>query len=77
MQRAKCDFVAEMKLISILSNPIASTNVIIFLYLELLIQCGAETKVRTTTQSMTALHVLLLQGKKNAVDTLKVRKGKT
>ena len=41
-------------------------------YLELLIQCGAETTVRTTTQSMTALHVLLLQGKKNADDTLKV-----
>jgi len=43
-------------------------------FLELLIQCGAETKVRTTTQSMTALHVLLLQGKKNAVDTLKTLK---
>jgi len=43
-------------------------------FLELLIQCGAETKVTTTTQSMTAIHVLLLQGKKNAVDTLKTLK---
>ena len=37
-----------------------------------MIQCGAETTVTTTTQSMNAIHVLLLQGKKNAVDTLKV-----
>ena len=42
------------------------------LLLELLIQCGAETTVRTSTQLMTALHVLLLQGKKSAVDTLQV-----
>ena len=30
-------------------------------FLELLIQCGAETTVRTSTQLMTALHVVLLQ----------------
>lgn len=39
-------------------------------FLELLIQCGAETTVRTSTQLMTALHVVLLQGKKSAEDTL-------
>ncbi|XP_023338966.1 ankyrin-3 [Eurytemora carolleeae] len=43
-------------------------------FLELLIQCGAETTVRTSTQLMTALHVLLLQGKKSAVDTLQTLK---
>lgn len=32
-------------------------------FLELLIQCGAETTVRTSTQLMTALHVVLLQVK--------------
>ena len=42
-------------------------------FLELLIQCGAETTVRTSTQLMTALHVVLLQGKKSAEDTLQVR----
>ena len=41
-------------------------------FLELLIQCGAVTTVRTSTQQMTALHVLLLQGKKSAEDTLQV-----
>ena len=30
-------------------------------FLELLIQCGAETTVKTSTQLMTALHVVLLQ----------------
>ena len=30
-------------------------------FLELLIQCGAETAVKTSTQQMTALHVVLLQ----------------
>jgi len=39
-------------------------------FLELLIQCGAETTVKTSTQLMTALHVVLLQGKKSAEDTL-------
>lgn len=43
-------------------------------FLELLIQCGATTTVRTTTQMMTALHVLLLQGKKSAEDTLQTAK---
>lgn len=43
-------------------------------FLELLIQCGAETTVRTSTQLMTALHVLLLQGKKSAVETLQTAK---
>ena len=32
-------------------------------FLELLIQCGAETTVRTSTQLMTALHVVLLQAR--------------
>ena len=32
-------------------------------FLELLIQCGAETTVKTSTQLMTALHVVLLQVK--------------
>ena len=41
---------------------------------ELLIQCGATTTVRTSTQLMTALHVLLLQGKKSAEDTLQTLK---
>ena len=38
-------------------------------FLELLIQCGAETTVKTSTQLMTALHVVLLQvkGPKNIV----------
>jgi len=43
-------------------------------FLELLIQCGATTTVRTSTQLMTALHVLLLQGKKSAEDTLQTAK---
>ena len=43
-------------------------------FLELLIQCGAETTVRTSTQQMTALHVVLLQGKKSAEDTLQTAK---
>ena len=43
-------------------------------FLELLIQCGAVTTVKTTTQLMTALHVLLLQGKKSAEDTLQTLK---
>lgn len=43
-------------------------------FLELLIQCGAETTVRTSTQQMTALHVVLLQGKKTAEDTLQTAK---
>ena len=43
-------------------------------FLELLIQCGAETTVRTSTQLMTALHVVLLQGKKSAEDTLQTAK---
>jgi len=43
-------------------------------FLELLIQCGAETTVRTSTQLMTALHVLLLQGKKSATETLQTAK---
>ncbi|XP_040583761.1 uncharacterized protein [Lepeophtheirus salmonis] len=43
-------------------------------FLELLIQCGAETTVRTPTQLMTALHVVLLQGKKTAEDTLQTTK---
>ncbi|CAB4061078.1 unnamed protein product [Lepeophtheirus salmonis] len=41
---------------------------------KLLIQCGAETTVRTPTQLMTALHVVLLQGKKTAEDTLQTTK---
>lgn len=43
-------------------------------FLELLIQCGAETTVRTSTQQMTALHVVLLQGKKTAEDTMQTAK---
>jgi len=43
-------------------------------FLELLIQCGAQTTVRTSTQLMTALHVVLLQGKKSAEDTLQTTK---
>lgn len=43
-------------------------------FLELLIQCGAETTVRTSTQQMTALHVVLLEGKKTAEDTLQTAK---
>lgn len=43
-------------------------------FLELLIQCGAETTVRTSTQLMTALHVVLLLGKKTAEDTLQTAK---
>ena len=39
-----------------------------------MIQCGAETQVRTSTQQMTALHVVLLQGKKSAEDTLQTAK---
>ena len=42
-------------------STIAFTGLIHFLFPELLIQCGAETTVRTSTQLMTALHVLLLQ----------------
>lgn len=43
-------------------------------FLELLIQCGADTTVKTSIQQMTALHVVLLQGKKTAEDTLQTVK---
>ncbi|KAK3851936.1 hypothetical protein Pcinc_041448 [Petrolisthes cinctipes] len=43
-------------------------------FAELLIQCGADTTVRTTTQQMTALHVVFLLGKKTAEDTLEMVK---
>ena len=43
-------------------------------FLELLIQCGATTTAKTSTQLMTALHVLLLQGRKSAEDTLQTAK---
>lgn len=41
---------------------------------DLLIQCGAETTVRTYTQQMTVLHVIFLLGKKSAEDTLETVK---
>ncbi|KAG7153480.1 putative SOCS box and ankyrin repeat-containing protein [Homarus americanus] len=43
-------------------------------FLDLLIQCGAETTVRTYTQQMTVLHVVFLLGKKTAEDTLETVK---
>ncbi|XP_071549195.1 uncharacterized protein [Panulirus ornatus] len=43
-------------------------------FLDLLIQCGAETTVRTYTQQMTVLHVVFLLGKKSAEDTLETVK---
>lgn len=39
-------------------------------FLELLINAGADTTVRTTTQQMTLLHVVLLVAHKSAEDTL-------
>lgn len=39
-------------------------------FLELLIQCGADVQVRTATQQMTVLHVVLLSGRKSAEETL-------
>lgn len=39
-------------------------------FLELLIQCGADARVRTATQQMTVLHVVFLLGKKSADETL-------
>lgn len=39
-------------------------------FLELLIQHGAETKVRTSTQQMSLLHVVLLHARKSADDVL-------
>ncbi|CAG0890270.1 unnamed protein product [Darwinula stevensoni] len=39
-------------------------------FLELLITCGADVKVRTATQQLTVLHVVFLLGKKSAEDTL-------
>ncbi|RZF47779.1 hypothetical protein LSTR_LSTR006043 [Laodelphax striatellus] len=39
-------------------------------FLELLIEHGAETKVSTATQQMTVLHLVFLQGRKSAEDTL-------
>ncbi|XP_023223823.1 ankyrin-3 [Centruroides vittatus] len=38
-------------------------------FLELLIQCGADVTVKTATQQMTVLHVVLLLGKKSAEET--------
>lgn len=43
-------------------------------FLELLIQCGADTSARTCTQQMTVLHVVFLLGKKGAEDTLETVK---
>ncbi|KAK2727698.1 hypothetical protein QYM36_008253 [Artemia franciscana] len=43
-------------------------------FVELLVQCGASTTVRTNTQQMTALHVLFLLGKRSAEDTLATAK---
>lgn len=43
-------------------------------FLELLIQCGADTSARTCTQQMTVLHVVFLLGKKGAEDTLEAVK---
>lgn len=39
-------------------------------FLELLLQCGADAKVRTATQQTTLLHVVFLLGKKSADETL-------
>ncbi|CAB3384699.1 Hypothetical predicted protein [Cloeon dipterum] len=39
-------------------------------FVELLVAHGAETTVQTPTQQMTALHVLILMGKRSAADTL-------
>ncbi|XP_049942100.1 ankyrin-1 isoform X1 [Schistocerca serialis cubense] len=43
-------------------------------FLELLINCGAETRVRTATQQMTVLHIVFLIGRKSAEDTLQTCK---
>jgi hypothetical protein len=43
-------------------------------FLDLLIQCGAETTVRTATQQMTVLHILFLLGWKSAEETLSTLK---
>lgn len=43
-------------------------------FLELLIQCGADVRVRTATQQMTVLHVVFLLGKKSADETLQMVK---
>ncbi|XP_063218907.1 ankyrin-3 [Bacillus rossius redtenbacheri] len=43
-------------------------------FLDLLITCGAETKVRTATQQMTVLHIVFLIGRKSAEDTLQTCK---
>nr|CAD7573764.1 unnamed protein product [Timema californicum] len=43
-------------------------------FLDRLIQCGAETKVRTATQQMTVLHIVFLIGRKSAEDTLQTCK---
>ena len=45
-------------------------------FLELLIQCGAETTVRTSTQLMTALHVVLLQVDSLPIHTFEIPKSK-
>ncbi|GAB6032671.1 hypothetical protein CHUAL_011547 [Chamberlinius hualienensis] len=43
-------------------------------FLDLLLQCGADVKVRTATQQMTVLHVVFLLGKKSASETLQMVK---
>jgi hypothetical protein len=43
-------------------------------FLELLIQYEASTIVRTSTQQMTVLHVVILTARKNAEDTLNTLK---
>ena len=39
-------------------------------FVEVLLQCNADVTVRTATQQLTVLHVLLLLGKKSANDTM-------
>ncbi|CAG0890716.1 unnamed protein product, partial [Cyprideis torosa] len=43
-------------------------------FIELLLACGADPRVRTATQQMNLLHVLFLLGKKSADDTFAVLK---
>ncbi|GBM88725.1 hypothetical protein AVEN_196568-1 [Araneus ventricosus] len=43
-------------------------------FLEILLQCGADVLVKTATQQMTVLHVVLLSGRKSAKATLQTLK---
>jgi hypothetical protein len=43
-------------------------------FVEILLQCNVDLSVRTATQQLTVLHVLLLLGKKSAADTMSTLK---